>query len=73
MTRVVGVVLAVMGGLVAVIALLLVALTLLGFGHITIRTPVAQRTEFDCTSCSSYPARLGRLTAICSRAATVRW
>jgi endoglucanase len=58
MKRVVKPVLVVTGGLVAVLALLLIGLTFLGFGHLTIRTPVVQRTEFDCTSCSSYPVRL---------------
>ena len=58
MKRVVKAVLVVTGSLVAVLALLVIGLTLLGFGHLTIRTPVTQRTEFDCTSCSSYPARL---------------
>ena len=58
MKRVVKAVLVVTGSLVAVLALLVIGLTLLGFGHLTIRTPVVQRTEFDCTSCSSYPVRL---------------
>jgi hypothetical protein len=56
--RVVGIVLGVIGGLAALLAILVVGLTLLGFGHITIRPPVAQRTQFDCTSCGTYPARL---------------
>ena len=58
MKRVVKAILVVAGALVAGLALLLVGLTFLGFGHLSIRTPVDQRTEFDCSSCSSYPGRL---------------
>lgn len=49
------IVLAVVGGLIAALVLLLAGLTLLAFGHLSIRTPVAQRAEFDCASCGTYP------------------
>jgi len=58
MRRGVKIVLAVVGGLIAALVLLLAGLTLLGFGHLSIRTPVAQRAEFDCASCGTYPGRL---------------
>jgi hypothetical protein len=41
MKRVVKTILAVVGGLVAGIVLILAGLTLPGFGHLSIRTPVA--------------------------------
>jgi aryl-phospho-beta-D-glucosidase BglC (GH1 family) len=58
MKRVGKIFLAVMGGLVAVLMLLLGGLTLLGHGHLSIRTPVDQRAEFDCGSCATYPEPL---------------
>lgn len=50
--------LAVLGGLVATLALLLAGLTLFGQGHLSIRMPIDQRAEFDCTACEGYPPRL---------------
>lgn len=58
MKRVVKVFVTVIGGLVAALVLLLAGLTLLGFGHLSIRTPVDQRAEFDCGSCGTYSERL---------------
>ena len=44
--------------LVGVPAVVLLSLSAFGMGHLTIRTPVATRSEFDCTSCAAYPPPL---------------
>jgi hypothetical protein len=58
MKRGVRIALAVVGGVVAVLVLLFAGLTLLGAGHLSIRTPVSQLDEFDCAGCPAYPPRL---------------
>jgi endoglucanase len=56
--RVVKRALAIVGALAAGLALVIAGLLVTGNGHFTFRPPVAQRAEFDCGACATYPAAL---------------